>query len=80
MSLALASGVAVGDEADEGAGDGVGFGSGDAAVGPGSLVGVEGASIVLAQATRSSTAEANASSKKVTDRVFPILRMFRSFG
>ena len=77
----------MGDEADVGAGDGVGFGSGDAAlgsgdaaVGPGSLVGVEGASMVLAQATRSSTAEANASSKKVTDRVFPILRMFRSFG
>ena len=65
----------MGDEADVGAGDGVGLGSGDAAlgsgdaaVGPGSLVGVEGASMVLAQAMTTSNAEAIATTSNVTDR------------
>jgi hypothetical protein len=72
MSLALASGTAVGDGAEEDAGASVGIGC-DA----GSLVGVGASSRFLAQATRSRAARAKASRKNVTELVFLRVKIFR---
>jgi hypothetical protein len=66
MSLALASGIAVGDGAEVGAGKGC-----DA----GSLVGAGDSSRSLAQATRSRAARAKASRKNLTGFVFLVVKM-----
>ena len=67
MSLALASGVAVGDGA-----------SVEVGAGAGSLVGAGGSSIFLAQATRSRAIRAKASRKNLTGFVFLKVGIFRS--